>query len=736
MPMNADKTKNENKMVSCVDGRSPAASADFFPASGGRGGGHSRRLRRRLVSGNSLRVLAAAVLLAGVAAGQSAPTIVNSSFPPGAVGTLYAQGLSVSGGTAPYTWSLTAGSLPPGLTVYSFGTISGVPTSSGTYQFTLTVTDARGLIASANLSITIAGPAFSITTTSLPSGIVGQNYSPATLTAAGGTAPLTWAVSAGLPPGLGISQAGVISGTPTAAGVYPFTVQATDATGKSASANLSISITTSPLTITTIPPLFTGTVGQPYAQAFSASGGKPPYNWTVSGSLPAGLNLSSTNGTVTGTPTTAGASNFTLQVTDSASATAQQNFSITVNPPALTLLVVSSVPSGTVGVSYSQTLPVQASGGTPPYTWSASGSVPGLVFQSAAPVALSGTPTSSGTFNLTVQVADSAGLTANKTLAVTIAAGALGITTARQLPDGALNTPYTQTIAATGGVPPYTWSATGLPAGLVVNSSTGVIGGTPSAAGSFGVAITVQDSTLSQFSDRFTLNVDFPAAPGVTLSGLPNPAAPATQYPIGVTFAGPYPADITGQLLLTFSPNSGPGDQTIQFASGGTTASFTVPAGGTATLSSVPLALQTGTVAGTLTISLRLQAGGVDITPSPAPSISTQIAAAAPVITSVKSSVSGSTLSIVVTGYATSRTMTQAVFAFSAVAGQTLQTTASSITVDVSSLFGGWFQGTASAQFGTQFIFTQPFTIQGDATAVAPVSVTLVNSLGQATGKF
>jgi hypothetical protein len=684
-----------------------------------------------------------ALLLAGVLAPQTTLTIVTASFPPGSVGTLYAEGLTVSGGTSPYAWSLAGGSLPPGLTLYSFGTISGYPTSGGTYQFTLSVTDAQNHVASRAFSIVIAGAAFSITPTgALPSGIVGQNYNPVTLTATGGVAPLTWAAGPGLPPGLSIShQTGVISGTPTTAGAFSFTVQATDAAQNVASANLSITIGVGPLTITTVPPLFAGSVGQAYSQTFNASGGKPPYTWSIAtggGALPAGLTLNSTTGTVTGTPTTAGTSTFTIQVTDSAAATAQQSFSLNINPPALTLIVVSAVPSGTVGVSYSQKLPLAASGGTPPYTWSLTSVPPlaGLVFDPVG-VALNGTPTSPGTFNLTVQVSDSAGLTASKTLALTIAPGALGITTARQLPDASLNNPYSQAITAQGGSPPYTWSATGLPTGLAFNSSTGIISGTPSAAGSFAIAITVQDSTLSQFSDRFTLNVDFPAAPNVTLSGPPNPAAPAQQYPIGVTLANPYPVDISGQLLLTFSPDTGPTDQTIQFASGGNTASFTVPAGTTAAIGGSPLALQTGTVSGTLTISVRLQAGGVDITPSPAPSVSTQIAAAAPVIANLQFTVTGSsTLNIVVTGYATSREVTQAVFTFSAVAGQTLQTAATSITVDVSSLFDGWFQNTASAQFGTQFIFTQPFTIQGSASAVIPVSVTLVNRIGQTTSHF
>ena len=93
---------------------------------------------------------------------------------------------------------------------------------------------------------------------------------------------------------------------------------------------------------------------------------------------------------------------------------------------------------------------------------------------------------------------------------------------------------------------------------------------------------------------------------------------------------------------------------------------------------------------------------------------------------------SGSTINIVVTGYSTAREVTQARFAFNAASGQTLAPSASSITIDANSLFGNWFLDPANSQFGSVFIFTQPFTIQGDATAVIPATVTLTNRIGSA----
>jgi hypothetical protein len=404
-----------------------------------------------------------------------------------------------------------------------------------------------------------------------------------------------------------------------------------------------------------------------------------------------------------------------------------------VSAPVLTITLGAALPAATVAVSYSQKLPVAANGGTPPYVWSiASGSsVPaGLTFDPSS-LSVSGTPTTAGAYNFSIQVADAAGLTASRSLALTVNPATLSITTSRQLPDGTLNQPYAQGVSAVGGQPPYRWTASGLPNGLAINATTGQITGTALAAGSFGLAVTVTDGALSNFSDRFTLNIKLPPTPDATISGLPPTVAPAQQYNLQVNLASPFPAPITGQAILTFSPDSGPADRTIQFASGGTTATFTIATG--STTPDVPLALQTGTVSGALTISLRLQAGGIDITPASAPSVSGQVARAAPIIRGVQVNRSGNTVNVVITGYSTARELTQAVFGFSAASGSTLQSTASSITIDTGSQFNTWFQDANNSQFGSVFVYTQPFTVQGDVNAVLPSSVTLTNRVGSAS---
>jgi hypothetical protein len=677
--------------------------------------------------------LVSSTLLATVLSAQSPLTIVNNSFPTGAVGQVYAQALGATGGIQPYVWSET-GQFPPGLSVNSVGTISGTPTVGGTYAFTLTVVDARQTSVSKALSIIITGPGsarLTVTTTTLPPGNLGQSYSQ-TLTATGGAPPYQWAAGTGFPSFLALDTAlGTVSGTPTAAGTLTFPVQVTDSVKTTATGTVSLTINSPPLSITTLAPIFSGTVGVPYVQTFRATGGNPPYAWAIATGNAGGLTLDSATGNLQGTPQTAGTFTFTVQATDRSGATATQSYSLVINAPTLSITVGSSLPAATVGVAYSQKLQVVASGGTPPYTWSLiAGSVPGLTFDPAS-LTISGTPSTAGAFNLTIQAADSANLTTTRSLSLTVNPPSLSITTARQLPDARLNQPYSQSIAGSGGQPPYQWSMNGQPAGLTINSATGQITGTPTAAGNFGIAITVRDGALANFSDRFTLAVNLPSGPGATISGLPATPAPAQQYNLQIQTDAAYPAPIAGQAILSFSPDTGPADRTIQFSTGGTTATFDIPVG--STTASAPLAIQTGTVSGTINITLRLQAGGIDITPSPAPTITAQVARAAPVIKSVQVNRTGSTINIVVTGFSTAREVTQAVFAFNAASGQTLAPSASSITVDANNLFGNWFLDPVNSQFGSVFIFTQPFTVQGDATAVIPASVTLTNRTGSIT---
>ena len=236
---------------------------------------------------------------------------VSGNPPGGAVGTPYSYTFTASGGTAPYTFALNSGSLPTGLTLSSGGILSGIPTASGPFTFQIKATDSASNTGTGNFSISITAPVpLEISGSPVP-GTFGVAYS-FSYTASGGTAPYSFSVSAGtLPAGLSLSGGGVLSGTPTFAGTFSFTVKVTDSLGATAvdPSTLVISYPAAPQVQCNNPPV--GYVGIPYDHDFTATGW-PSFTFSITaGSLPPGLSMDSA-GEVTGTPTVPGTYNFTV----------------------------------------------------------------------------------------------------------------------------------------------------------------------------------------------------------------------------------------------------------------------------------------------------------------------------------------------------------------------------------------------------------------------------------------
>jgi hypothetical protein len=465
--------------------------------------------------------------------GDSGPTpdtlaITTASLPEGEVNQPYSASLSGSGGALPYTWSV-APALPANVSLDpATGAITGIPTTAvtTTHSFTLRDSSAPSQTVEQTLSLTIVPPpaVLAITTTSLPNGTVNQAYS-RPVQATGGTQPLTWNIVAGtgtLPLGLNLDPAtGAISGTPTIAGTASFTVRVADARGQSDTQRLSLTISPVPppqtppnITTSTLP---AGTVGVPYSQPVQVTGGTSALTWSIvpgTGTLPQNLNLNPINGVISGTPTAAGTSSFTVQVQESAGPADTQALSITINqpaPPPAPNITTTSLSAGTIGQAYNQTL--QATGGTGGLTWSiVTGTLPlGLSLNQTTGV-ISGTPiVPADTSTFTVRVADAAGQDDTQALSITINLLNPPNITTTTLAGGTVGQPYNQTLQATGGFGALTWTLSGgsLPAMLSL-SPAGVISGTPTNAGTSNFIVTVRD-TLDQ-SDTQTLSITVNAA--------------------------------------------------------------------------------------------------------------------------------------------------------------------------------------------------------------------------------
>jgi PKD repeat protein len=325
------------------------------------------------------------------------PTVLTG----GTAGTAYSQTITASGGTPPYTYATTPGTLPPGLGLSSAGVLSGPATAAGTYTFTVTATDTNGCMGSQSYSLTMTCPTIMLSPATLSLASAGV-YDSQTITASGGIGPYSYAETGTLPNGMGLSPGGVLSGISTETGLFPITITATDQfTGCTGS--LSYTLRVDCPTITLSPSsLPTGTVGFAYSATITPNGGVASYIFLVSsGSLPTGLNLDSYTGVLSGTPAAAGTFTFGIDVYDANGCPAATSYTVQMNCPTITL---SALSNGTVMTPYSQT--ITASGGTGPYTFSVlNGAVPSGLSLSSAGV-LSGTPSTATNVTFSVLAND------------------------------------------------------------------------------------------------------------------------------------------------------------------------------------------------------------------------------------------------------------------------------------------------------------------------------------------
>ncbi|MFZ9938530.1 MAG: putative Ig domain-containing protein, partial [Luteolibacter sp.] len=493
------------------------------------------------------KILAIAVI-------HAPPVLTLTPMDPGFAGASYSWTFNATQGKSPYVWSTTT-ALPAGLTLNSAtGILSGTLSASqpaGNFTLAISATGSNGVKVTGNFVLQIFAPLSWVSNSSLPGGKVAHDYS-VNVSASGGIAPYSFALKTGstLPAGLALdSSTGLISGVPTTAGNSSFTIIAQDSTNPPNSIERTFSLEIEPYGMSVSGPASvegTQYLAIPSAQ-FTVTGGTATYFWSTTPKLPTGLTINSTTGLISG-KLMGVPGNFSVSVfvKDGKNQTASAPLTIASTPSGpLEWVTAEALPGGKVASAYSQNL--TAKGGKPAYTFALkTGSTLPAGLKLASTGLLSGTPTAPGNFSFTVTVKDTASPVNVIERTFTLAVQAYGMSVSG--PETITIKRYQPLAPATftvdGGTAPHSWKSTPtLPAGLVLNATTGILSGAPTAAdGTYPVVISATDSNKQIATLNCTITIE-PADPfdWVTAESLPGGKV-ASAYSQNLTVQGGRPA--------------------------------------------------------------------------------------------------------------------------------------------------------------------------------------------------
>jgi CSLREA domain-containing protein len=433
-----------------------------------------------------------------------AVTLAPVNLPAATVNTAYPTTLTASPAGTAYSFALTSGLLPNGLTLNGDGTFSGAPVQSGTFNFRVTASGWGTCSGFRDYVLLVNCPGVTLNPASLPGGTLGTAYNQSVSASPAGS--YSYRVTSGaLPGGLTLNPAnGVITGTPTASGTYSFTIAATAGTcAGSQSYTVTIVCSGVSFTTTTLPGAQAGVA---YSQTLGVN---PAGSYTfslVTGNLPPGFTLNAATGVISGMATATGSYSFTVQALAVNGCGASQGYTLIVACPTVTVNPVT-LPNGTSGAAYNQSLSATPGGN---YSFSkTSGSLPPGLSLSAAG-SLSGNPTTQGSYSFTVTATGFGSCSGSRQYTLTITASCATITLPTLPATGKVGVNYSGNLAATTPSASYTFTVESgaLPPGLAINNLFGQLSGKPTAAGEYTFTLKAARSNGCTGTREYTVTIN------------------------------------------------------------------------------------------------------------------------------------------------------------------------------------------------------------------------------------